>query len=73
MYLQGTAVIEDNNIDDHDVFVPANCIGELQPMDLSMNKSVKDFYGLHFKNGIPQKYSKTIKVLLHRLSQQNSL
>ena len=31
-------VLEDNNIDV--VFVPANCTGELQPMDL---KSVKDF------------------------------
>ena len=31
----------EDNIDT--VFVPANCTGELQPMDLSMNKSVKDF------------------------------
>ena len=31
----------DFNIDT--VFVPANCSGELQPLDLSVNKLVKDF------------------------------
>ena len=31
-------ILEDNNIDI--VFVLANCTGELQPMDLSVNKSV---------------------------------
>ena len=31
------------------VFVPANCTGELQPMDLSVNKSVKDFLKVQFQ------------------------
>lgn len=60
-------LLEDNNIDT--VFVPANCTGELQPMDRSINKSVKDFYGQSFKSGIPQKCSEAIKVLAHRLNQ----
>ena len=40
-------LLEDNNIDV--VFVPANCTGELQPMDLSVNKSVKDFMHSRFE------------------------
>ena len=39
-------LLEDNNIDT--IFVPANCTGELQPMDLSINKSVKDFLQTKF-------------------------
>jgi len=31
------------------VFVPANCTGELQPMDLSVNKSVKEFLHARFQ------------------------
>ena len=34
-------LLEDLNIDT--VFVPANCSGELQPLDLSVNTPVKDF------------------------------
>ena len=34
-------LLEDLNIDT--VFVPTNCSGELQPLDLSVNKPVKDF------------------------------
>ena len=60
-------LLEDNNIDT--VFVPANCTGELQPMDLSVNKSVKTFYGLNFKNGMLQKCTEVIKVLIQRLNQ----
>lgn len=41
-------LLEDNNIDS--VFVPANCTGELQPMDLSVNKSVKDFMRAQFQD-----------------------
>jgi len=40
-------LLEDNNIDI--VFVPANCTGELQPMGLSVNKSVKDFMHSKFE------------------------
>jgi len=40
-------LLEDNYIDI--VFVLANCTGELQPMDLSVNKSVKDFLRARFQ------------------------
>ena len=41
-------LLEDNNIDF--VFVSANCMGELQPIDLSVNKSVKDFMRAQFQD-----------------------
>ena len=43
-------LLEDNNIDS--MFVPANCTGELQPIDLimSVNKSVKDFMRAQFQD-----------------------
>ena len=31
------------------VYVPANCTGELQPLDLSVNKSVKDIIKQRFQ------------------------
>ena len=31
------------------VYVPANCTGELQPLDLSVNKSLKDFIKQKFQ------------------------
>ena len=31
------------------VYVPANCTGELQPLDLSVNKSIKDFIKQRFQ------------------------
>ena len=34
-------LLEDNNI--HLVIVPANCTDRLQPLDLSLNKPVKEF------------------------------
>ena len=34
-------LLEDNNI--HLVILPANCTDRLQPLDLSLNKLVKDF------------------------------
>jgi len=40
-------LLEDNNIDT--VFVPANCTGQLQPMNLSVNKSVKEFMRSRFE------------------------
>ena len=41
-------LLEDLNIDT--VFVPANCSGELQPLDLSVNKPVKDFLRAKFQD-----------------------
>lgn len=41
------ALLEEHNI--HVVSVPANCTDRLQPMDLSVNKSVKEFMRSKFK------------------------
>ena len=41
-------LLENNNIDC--VFVPANYTGELQPLNLSVNKSVKDFLRAQFQD-----------------------
>ena len=41
-------LLENNNIDS--VFVLANCTVELQPLDLSVNKSVKDFLKAQFQD-----------------------
>ena len=40
-------ILEENNI--HVVSVPANCTDRLQPMDLSVNKSVKEFMRSKFR------------------------
>lgn len=40
-------MLEENNI--HVVKVPANCTDRLQPMDLSVNKSVKEFMHSKFQ------------------------
>jgi len=50
-------LLEDNNIDC--VFVPANCTGELQPMDLSVNKSVKDVLRAQFQDWYAAEVLKT--------------
>ena len=42
-----STLLEENNI--HVVVVPANCTGHLQPLDLSLNKSVKDFLRREFQ------------------------
>ena len=60
-------LLEDNNIDT--IFVPANCTGELQPMDLSVNKSVKDFLRTKFQEWYSSEVLRAIKVLAHRLNQ----
>ena len=41
-------LLEEHNIDT--VFVPPNCTDQLQPLDLSLNKPVKDFMRSKFKN-----------------------
>ena len=40
-------LLEEDNI--HVVVVPANCMGRLQPLDLSLNKAVKDFVQREFQ------------------------
>lgn len=42
-----STLLEENNI--HVVVVPANCTGRLQPLDLSLNKAVKDFLRREFQ------------------------
>ena len=37
------------------VYVPAKCTGELQPLDLSVNKPVKTLLSKDFRNGMPNK------------------
>jgi len=37
------------------VYVPANCTGELQPMDISVNKPVKTFLKDEFQNWYSEK------------------
>ena len=41
-------LLEKNNI--HVMSVPANCTNRLQPMDLSVNKSVKEFMRSKFRD-----------------------
>ena len=41
-------MLEDLNV--YTAFVPANCSGELQPLDLSVNKPVKDFLRAKFQD-----------------------
>ena len=41
-------LLEENNI--YIVSIPANCTDRLQPMDLSVNKSIKDFMKTQFNN-----------------------
>ena len=43
-------LLEENDI--LDIKVPPNCIDCLQPMDLAVNKAVKDFYGENSEFGI---------------------
>ena len=50
--------LEENNI--HFVKVPANCTDRLQPLDLSINKPLKD----HMKNSFQQWYATQVKINL---------
>ena len=45
-------ILEHNNIDV--ISVPPNCTGSLQPLDLSVNKSAKDFLGSKFEQWYAQ-------------------
>ena len=47
-------LLEDNNI--HLVIVPANCTDRLQPLDLSLNKPVKDFYANNLIFGVQSRF-----------------
>ena len=46
-------LLEENNI--HSVLIPAAYTGDLQPMDISVNKALKSFMRNKFLNGIPSK------------------
>ena len=52
-------VLEDNNI--QSVLVPANCTDRLQPMDLSVNKSVKAFLRSQFSTWYSNEVFKQIE------------
>ena len=51
-------LLEEHNI--HVVSVPANCTDRLQPMDLSVNKSVKEFMRSKFKEWYAAQVSKQL-------------
>ena len=38
------------------VLIPPNCTDRLQPLDLSVNKTAKDFCTNAFKNGMPLRF-----------------
>ena len=51
-------ILEDNNI--YIVDVPANCTDRLQPMDLSVNKSIKE----HLKSSFQLWYANQVSIQL---------
>ena len=53
-------LLEENNI--YVMSVPANCTDRLQPMDLSVNKSAKDFMRSKFRNW----YATQVQQQLHK-------
>ena len=48
-------MLEENNV--HVVSIPANCTDRLQPMDLSVNKSVKEFMRTKFREWMKEQRS----------------
>ena len=46
-------ILDSNNI--NVILIPANCTDRLQPLDISVNKAVKDFYAVNFKSGLLSK------------------
>lgn len=61
------SLLEENNI--HVVKVPANCTDRLQPMDLSVNKSVKEF----MRNKFQQWYASEVEKQLDQGLEQNDV
>ena len=47
-------LLEDNNI--RVAMDPPNCTDRLQPMDVSVNKAVKNFLSSNFRGGTPIKF-----------------
>ena len=39
------------------ILIPPNCTDRLQPLDISVNKPAKDFYGGNFKIGTQRKFA----------------
>lgn len=60
-------ILEENNI--LVVSVPTNCTDRLQPMDLSVNKSVKEFMRSKFRDW----YSDQVKTSLMRKMRSHQL
>ena len=56
-----TAELEENAI--HSVIIPANCTGELQPMDISVNKVIKSQLRSKFSEWYSQSYLPMVKMM----------
>ena len=57
-----STLLEENNI--HVIVVPVNCTGHFQPLDLSLNKAVKDFYAGSFRYGTQRTSSVNLMKLI---------
>lgn len=64
------AILRENNI--HVVKVPANCTDRLQPMDLSVNKSVKEFLRHKFQAWYSSEVQKVLKKWFQQISECRS-
>ena len=53
-----TELLESHNI--HSILVPANCTDQLQPLDLSVNRSAKAFLKREFQNWYAEELSKKV-------------
>ena len=53
-------VLDNNNI--NVILIPANCTDRSQPLYISINKAVKDFYAVNFKHGFLSKWKVNYQV-----------